>query len=364
MAKDYYAILGVDRNATTEEIKKAYRKLALKYHPDRNEGDKKAEEKFKEITEAYAVLSDETKRAKYDQFGYVNENDFDFNPSNFDDIFAYVNDIFGDLFGNFGSRGSRSYSRKRKGEDIQYQMTISFKEAIFGASKEIEINYQKVCEECNGLGAKPQDFETCSYCKGAGQIEYGNFFISMRKVCPKCGGSGRIIKKKCQKCNGRGFVLEREKVTINIPRGIDNGYGIRISSKGHESVDKIRGDLIIYFKVLPDEVFRREGLNIYLDLNISIPQAVLGDTIEVDTIWGKKNISIEPGTQSGSQVLLKGEGVEVEGAKGNQIININVEIPKKLTPKQRELMEEFAKEMGQPHSFSQEKNIFKRFFGQ
>ncbi|OSS42095.1 Chaperone protein DnaJ [Desulfurella amilsii] len=364
MEKDYYAMLGVDRNASTEEIKKAYRKLALKYHPDRNEGDKQAEEKFKEITEAYAVLSDETKRARYDQFGYVNENDFGFNPSNFDDIFAYVNDIFGDIFGNFGSRGSRDYSRKRKGEDIQYQIIISFKEAIFGASKEIEINYQKVCDECNGLGAKPQDFETCTYCKGAGQIEYGNFFISMRKVCPKCGGSGRIIKKKCHKCNGKGFVLEKEKITINVPRGIDNGYAIRISSRGHESADRVRGDLIIYFKVLPDEVFRREGLNIYLDLNISIPQAVLGDEIEVDTIWGKKKISIEPGTQSGSQVVLKGDGVEVEGAKGSQIININVEIPKRLTPKQRELMEEFAKEMSQSPLSSQEKNIFKRFFGQ
>lgn len=364
MAKDYYAILGLDRNASIEDIKKAYRRLAFKYHPDKNQGDKASEEKFKEITEAYAILSDETKRAKYDQFGYVNENDFDFNTSSFDDIFAYVNDMFGDLFGNFGSRSSNRYRQRRKGEDIQYQMVISFKEAIFGASKEIEISYQKVCDECNGLGAKPQDFETCDYCKGRGQIEYGNFFISMRKVCPKCGGSGRVIKKKCHKCNGNGFVIEKERISIKIPRGVDNGYAIKISSKGHESIDRIRGDLIIYFKVLTDEIFRREGLNIYLDLNISIPQAVLGDTIEVDTIWGKKKVTIEPGTQSGSQILLKGEGVEIEGAKGNQIINVNVEIPKKLTQKQKQLMEEFAREMNQSPQQAQEKNIFKRFFGQ
>ncbi len=364
MAKDYYAILGVDRNASVEEIKKVYRQLALKYHPDKNPGDKACEEKFKEITEAYAILSDETKRARYDQFGYVNENDFDFNPSSFDDIFAYVNDIFGDIFGNFGSRSSRYHTQKRKGENIQYQMTISFKEAIFGASKEIEISYQKLCDECHGLGAKQEDLETCSYCKGRGQIEYGSFFISMRQTCPKCGGSGKIIKKKCPKCNGRGFIIEKERLSIKIPRGVDNGYAIRISGKGHESVDRIRGDLIVYFNVLADEVFKREGLNIYLDLNISIPQAVLGDTVEVDTIWGKRKITIEPGTQSGTQILLRGEGVEIEGAKGSQIININIEIPKKLTQKQKQLMEEFATEMNQSLHPNQDKNIFKRFFSQ
>jgi len=357
MAKDYYAILGVDRNATTEDIKKAYRKLALKYHPDRNPGDKLAEEKFKEITEAYAILSDETKRAQYDRFGYVSDSDFDFNRASFEEIFSFVGDIFGDIFGSFGSRGSK-YRHKRKGENIEYQMTISFKEAIFGATKEIEINYQKVCDECNGLGAKQEDLEICPYCKGRGQIEYGSFFISMRQTCPKCGGSGRIITKTCKKCNGKGFLRETEKLSIKVPRGVDNGYAVRISGKGHESIDRIRGDLIVYFKVLPDEVFKREGLNIYLDVNITIPQAVLGDTIEVDTIWGKRKITIEPGTQSGTQILLKGEGIEVEGARGNQIININVEIPKKLTPKQRQLMEEFAKEMESGYT----KNIFKRFF--
>ncbi len=365
--KDYYAILGVSKDATDEELKKAYRKLAIKYHPDRNQGDKEAEEKFKEINEAYSVLSNPTKRAQYDQFGSVDENGFEGGftySSAFDDIFSNLSSMFGDLFGDYGFEDENS-ARPQRGEDIRINLTIDFKEAVFGAEKQIKINKKKICDACHGTGAEENGIETCSYCKGAGEIIYSQGFLSVRKTCPKCNGTGKIITKKCKNCGGVGYVYEEETLNIKIAQGIDTGNIVRVTGYGNPGLNGgPNGDLYIYIDVKEHEFFKRDGKNIYVEIPISITQAALGTTIKVPTIWGEHELEIPPGTQNGERFIIKHKGVELSGSKGNQIVTVKVEIPKKLTQKQKEILMEFAKESGEELNYKNSvldkfKNLFK-----
>ncbi len=363
--KDYYEILGVSKNATDDELKKAYRRLAIQFHPDRNQNNKDAEEKFKEINEAYSVLSDPKKRAQYDQFGTVDENGFssDFGYSSFDDIFSNISSMFGDLFGDYATSDRRN--RPQKGDDISINLTIDFKEAVFGAEKKIEIKRKKVCKKCEGTGAEKGGAEACSYCRGTGEVIYSQGFLSVRRTCPKCGGTGKIITKKCRECGGVGYIYDIEKLKVKIVQGIDTGNVIRVSGYGNPGYNGgPSGDLYIYINVKEHEFFKRKDRDIYVKIPISIAQAALGDTIKVPTIWGEQELYIPPGTQSGTIFTIKHKGVELSGARGNQYVEVDVKIPKNLNQKQRELLKEFAKESGEELNYKNTildkfKNIFK-----
>ena len=363
--KDYYEILGVSRDATQEEIKKRFRELAIKYHPDRNPDDKKAEERFKEINEAYSILSDPKKRAQYDQFGTVGDADFseDYNfGSVFEDLFEDLSSVFGDLFGDYSYRRKR---RPQKGEDISINLTIDFKEAVFGAKKEIKIKRRRICPKCNGTGADKDGIQMCPYCHGTGEISYSQGFLSVRRACPKCGGTGRIITRKCRECGGTGYVYDEERLQINIKQGIDDGDIIRVQGLGNKGINGgPNGDLYIYVHVKEHEFFKRKGRDIIVEVPISITQAALGTTIKVPTIWGETELTIPPGTQHGDTFILKHRGVELNGEKGKQIVKIKVIIPKKLSKRQKELLEEFAKESGESINYTESlfkkvKNLFK-----
>jgi len=367
MAKDYYQILGVSRDATDEEIKRAFRQLAIKYHPDRNPNDKEAEERFKEINEAYSVLSDPQKRAQYDRYGTVegmDSSDFDF-TGGFEDIFSHFSDIFSDLFGDYYEYGSGRRARPRKGEDIRIDLTIDFKEAIFGAEKEIKIKKRVICPKCKGTGAEKGGISTCPYCRGTGEVVYTQGFLSVRRTCPKCGGAGRIITSKCRNCGGTGYVYKTEKLRIKIAQGIDSGNIIKVSGHGNPGYNGgPNGDLYIYIKVKEHEFFKRKGKDIHIEIPISITQAALGATLKVPTIWGEHELYIPPGTQPNTRFTIKHKGVELSGSRGDQIVTVRVQIPKKLTDKQKELLKEFAKESGEnPEEKSSILDKFKNFFG-
>ncbi len=363
--KDYYEILGVSRDADSEEIKKAYRKLAIQYHPDRNPNNKEAENKFKELSEAYSVLSDNAKRAQYDQFGRVDDMDsgFNFSSSPFEDIFSQFSSVFGDIFGDqaYGD----SANRPQKGEDIRINLNIDFKEAVFGAEKTITIKKKKVCSSCGGSGAEKGGLETCSYCKGMGEVIYSQGFLSVRKTCPKCNGKGKIITKKCSSCHGVGYVYEEESLTVKIMQGIDNGNIIKVRGRGNPGVnDGPSGDLYIYINVAEHDFFKRDGRDIHIQVPISIAQASLGASLKIPTIWGEHEIQIPPGTQDGKQFKIKHKGVEMSGVRGDEIVHIKVEIPKKLTQRQKEILMEFAEESGEKLNYKDSildkfKNIFK-----
>ncbi len=365
--KDYYEILGVSRDATDEELKKAYRKLAIQYHPDRNQGNKEAEEKFKEINEAYSVLSDATKRAQYDQFGTVDDTGFEGGfgySSAFDDIFSNLSSMFGDIFGDYTSHKEQE-NRPQSGDDIRISLTIDFKEAVFGAKKQIRIKRKKICDVCNGTGAEEDGIEVCSYCNGMGQVAYSQGFMSIRQTCPKCQGLGKIITKKCKNCGGTGYVYEEETINIKITQGIDDGNIIRVAGYGNPGINGgPNGDLYIYITVKEHEFFKRNGKDIYTKIPISITQAALGAAIKIPTIWGEHEIEIPPGTQNGERFIIKHKGVELSGSRGNHIVDLEVEIPKKLTQKQKDILMEFAKELGEELNYKNSvldkfKNLFK-----
>ncbi|MCM1162153.1 MAG: molecular chaperone DnaJ [Roseburia sp.] len=356
--RDYYEVLGVDKNADEAAIKKAYRALAKKYHPDMNPGDAEAEKKFKEASEAYAILSDPEKKRQYDQFGHAAfENGgaggfggFDFNSADFGDIFG---DIFGDLFGSGRSR--RTSNGPMKGANVRTSIRISFEEAVFGVEKEIELTLKDPCPTCKGSGAKPGTTkETCSKCGGKGQVVFTqqSFFGTMRNVqtCPDCGGTGKVIKEKCGDCHGTGYIASKKKIQVSIPAGIDNGQSIRIRDKGEPgSNGGPRGDLLVEVVVQRHPIFQRQDYNIFSTVPVSFPVAALGGEIMIDTVDGKVIYDVKPGTQTDTKVRLKGKGVPTlrnKEVRGDHYVTLVLQVPDKLSHEAKELLRQYDKETG------------------
>ncbi|MCR4788895.1 MAG: molecular chaperone DnaJ [Lachnospiraceae bacterium] len=352
--RDYYEVLGVSKSADDAELKKAYRALAKKYHPDMNPGDAEAEKKFKEASEAYAILSDPEKRKQYDQFGHAafeggagggGFGGFDFSSADFSDIFG---DIFGDFFG--GGRSRRSSNGPMKGANIRTSVRITFEEAVFGVEKEIELTLKDECTKCHGTGAKPgTNPETCPKCGGKGQVVFTSqsFFGTVRNVqtCPDCHGSGKIVKDKCPECGGNGYIAARKKIQVSIPAGIDNGQSVRIREKGEPGVNGgPRGDLLVEVIVSRHPIFQREDYNIYSTVPISYAVAALGGEIVVDTVDGKVIYEVKAGTQTDTRVRLKGKGVPTlrnKDVRGDQYITLVVQTPERMPQEAKELLRKF-----------------------
>ena len=352
--RDYYEVLGVDKNADEATIKKAYRQLAKKYHPDMNPGDAEAEKKFKEAGEAYAVLSDPDKRKQYDQYGHAAfepgggaYGGFDFGSMDFADIFG---DIFGDLFGSGGGRRRSNSGGPMKGANIRTSVRITFEEAVFGCEKELDLNLKDPCPTCGGSGAKPGTSKiTCSKCGGKGQVVYTtqSFFGTMRNVqsCPDCGGTGQIIKEKCPNCSGQGFVNSRKKISVSIPAGIDSGQSIRIREKGEPgTAGGPRGDLLVEVIVARHPIFQRQDTNIYSTVPVSFAVAALGGEIMIDTVDGKVAYTVKPGTQTDTRVRLKGKGVpslRSANVRGDHYVTLVLQVPEKLPNEAKDLLRRF-----------------------
>ena len=353
--RDYYEVLGVEKNAAEDQIKKAYRKLAAKYHPDVNhEAD--AEERFKEINEAYEVLSDPDKRARYDQFGFAGV-DPNFNPggaggnpfggfggfSGFGDL----GDLFGDFFGGRGS--GRSANGPRSGENLSAQVDLTFEEAAFGVEKELNIPRVETCDVCGGSGAAPGTRpETCSRCRGTGQVRTQQSFMGMTMqsttACPDCGGSGTIIRTPCSRCKGKGRIKRTKRIKVSIPAGVDNGQSVRVRNEGNAGANGgPNGDLLVAVRIRPHELFTRQGSDVYCEMPISFAQAACGAEIEVPTLDGKVRYMVPEGTQTGTTFRLKGKGIPYVGYKnrGDQFVKVVVETPTHLTKEQKELLRKF-----------------------
>ncbi len=357
--RDYYEVLGVPKTADDAAIKSAYRKLAKKYHPDMNPGDKTAEAKFKEASEAYAVLSDPDKRRSYDQFGHAafeqggpgGFGGFDFGSMDFGDIFG---DIFGDLFGGGRSRGGgRSYNGPMKGANLRASVRITFEEAVFGCEKEIEPLQKDECTTCHGTGTKPGSSPvTCSKCGGKGQVVFTSqsLFGTVRNVqtCPDCSGTGKIIKDKCPDCKGLGYISSRKKLSVSIPAGIDNGQSVRLREKGEPGVNGgPRGDLLVEVIIAPHPIFQRQDMNIFSTAPISFAVAALGGDILIDTVDGKVSYTVKPGTQTDTKVRLKGKGVpslRSSSVRGDQYVTLVVQTPTKLSGDAKKLLKQFDEE--------------------
>ncbi|MFZ5776186.1 MAG: molecular chaperone DnaJ [Thermodesulfobacteriota bacterium] len=365
MESDFYKRLGVKADASAEEIKKAYRKLAMKYHPDKNPGDKEAEEKFKAATEAYEVLGDLEKRKIYDRYGVAGLKDSGYSgPGNFEDIFSSFGDIFGDIFGGGGFSGRASQRRQGpvQGNDLRYDLSISFMDAVHGADKEIEITKRETCWTCEGTGLRPgHKPETCPTCKGHGQVIHSQGFFRVQTTCPKCRGEGTIVSDPCQDCNGEGLVRKTKKVSLKIPAGVDTGARMRLRGEGEGGrKGGPPGDLYVILYVEPHEFFQRDGNNILCILPVGMAQAALGATVTVPTIHGSRQLEIPAGTQPEQVFTLKDEGVPSlrGGGKGDMLIEIQVVIPKKLGKRQKELLEEFAALEKEKGPSSEEEGFF------
>lgn len=352
--RDYYEVLGVSKTATDAELKKAYRALAKKYHPDINPGDKEAEAKFKEASEAYAVLSDADKRRQYDQFGHAafeqggggagGFGGFDFS-GDMGDIFG---DIFGDLFG--GGRSRRSYNGPMQGANVKISMRISFMEAVFGVDKKIQMGLKDECPHCHGSGAKPGTSpQTCTKCGGKGQVAYTqqSLFGTVRNVqpCPDCHGTGKIIKEKCVDCGGTGYIKNNKTIEISIPAGIDNGQSVRIKGKGEPGINGgPRGDLLVGVEVERHPIFQRQGYDIYTTVPISFADAALGADITIKTVDGDVTQTIRPGTQTDARITLRGKGVPTLRSKtmrGNHYVTLVVQVPERMNSEQKEALRKF-----------------------
>ena len=356
--RDYYEVLGVSRDADDATLKKAYRKLAKKYHPDMNPGDAEAEKKFKEASEAYAVLSDAEKRRQYDQFvhaafengagGAGGFGGFDFNGADFSDIFG---DIFGDLFGGGGARrGGRASNGPMKGANVRKSVRITFEEAVFGCEKELDVVLKDPCPTCNGTGAKPGTSpETCPKCGGKGQVVYTSqsFFGTVQNVqtCPNCAGSGKVIKDKCTSCSGTGYVSSKKKIQVSIPAGIDNGQCVRIREKGEPGVNGgPRGDLLVEVNVSRHPIFQRQDMHIFSVAPISFAQAALGGDVRIKTVDGDVIYTVKPGTKTDTKVRLKGKGVPSlrnKQVRGDHYVTLVIQTPEKLSPEAKEALKKF-----------------------
>lgn len=358
--RDYYDVLQLHRNASEAEIKKAYRKLAFKYHPDQNSSDPQAEAKFKELTEAYGVLSDSQKRAIYDQYGH--EGLQQQGGPGFD--FGGFGDIFGDLFGEvFGGGAGRRRSSGRQGESLRYNLEIAFEEAVFGTQAKIKVPRQVVCDLCGGSGLKEgAQPEICPTCKGHGQVRYQQGFFSVSQTCSTCHGEGKIIKDPCPECNGSGRKREEKSLSVKIPPGVETGTRLKLVGEGGAGIKGgPPGDLYVVIEVKPHPFFERRGNDVYCQVPISFSQAALGADFEVETLEGKEKIRISEGTQSGELLYLRGKGVpHLNGyGRGDQIIELRLVTPRKLSSRQRELFTELAHEDGDL-STHENKSFFSR----
>lgn len=346
MELDYYEVLGVSRSASSEEIKKAYRKLAMKFHPDRNPGDKEAEDKFKQAAEAYEVLCDSSKRQIYDTYGHDGLKSRGYHGPDFEDIFSSFGDIFGDIFGFGRGEARRSKQGPMRGSDLRYDLSISFMEAIHGISKDIEIERPDTCWTCEGTGLRPgHKAETCVTCNGRGQVVRAQGFFRMSTTCPQCRGEGEIIKDPCADCDGVGLVKSKKKVSLKIPAGVDTGAKMRLRGTGEGGrKGGPAGDLYVIIHVEPHEFFLREGDLIYCQYPLHFDQAALGCDLEIPTVHGKKSLKVPKGTQTGHRFTLKNEGVpHLRGnGRGDMIVEVTVVTPQKLTKRQKELLQEFG----------------------
>ena len=372
--RDYYEVLGVSRGASEDEIKKAYKKMARKYHPDLNPGDKTAEEKFKEVNEAYEVLSDADKKARYDQYGHAGV-DPNFGAGGFgggfDGSFDFgdLGDIFGSFFGGgFGGGRRTNPNAPQRGESIRMSIAISFEEAAFGCEKAVTVERYETCDTCHGNGCAPGTSpEVCPDCHGTGTVQVrrqtpmGVFATSY--PCPKCGGKGRIIHQPCKDCRGSGMVRKKKTIQASIPAGIDNGQTISIRGQGNAGKNGgPAGDLLITITVRPHELFRREGTSVLCEAPITFTQAVLGAELEIPTIDGKVKYTLPEGTQSGTTFRLKGKGIpSINGrGRGDQYVTVYIETPKNLNKEQKEALKKFAETMGESN-YEEQKKFFKKF---
>lgn len=381
MAKrDYYEVLGVGKSASAEEIKKAYRKLALKYHPDKNPGDKEAEEKFKEAAEAYDVLSNPDKKSRYDQFGHAGMSGaagggFSGGGFSMDDIFSQFGDIFGGHFGSafggaFGGFGGGSRGRRvNRGSDIRIRVKLDLKEIAHGAEKKVKINKQVACKECGGKGAKSEaDIKTCETCHGTGQVTRVTQTIlghmQTSSVCPTCGGQGKTIIKPCGVCHGDGLVKEAEEISFKIPAGVSEGMQLTVQGKGNAARrGGVNGDLLVVIEEEESAELQRDGNDLIYSLFISIPDAVLGAEAEIPSVDGKLKIKIEPGTQSGKILRLRGKGLpDVNGyGNGDLLVYIQIWTPKKIEKQEREMLEKLKNSQSfKPAPDKEDRNFFSR----
>lgn len=370
--RDYYEVLGIAKGASEDEIKRAYKKMARKYHPDLNPDNKEAEEKFKEVNEAYEILSDPDKKARYDQYGHAGvDPNFGAGGGGFDGSFDFgdLGDIFGSFFGGgFGGGRRTNPNAPQRGESIRQSLAISFEEAAFGCEKEVTVDRMEQCETCHGNGCAPGTTpEICPDCHGTGQVQVrrqtpmGVFATSA--PCAKCGGKGRIIHQPCKDCRGTGSVRRRKTIQATIPAGIDNGQTISIRGQGHAGVNGgPAGDLLITITVRPHELFRREGTSVLCEAPITFAQAVLGAELEIPTIDGKVKYELPEGTQSGTTFRLKGKGIPaINGrGRGDQYVTVYIETPRNLNKEQKEALKKFAESVGD-NNYEERKKFFRKF---
>lgn len=351
--RDFYEVLGVEKTASTDEIKKAYRKKAMQYHPDRNPGDKEAETRFKEVGEAYEVLSDDDKRSRYDRYGFAGV-DPNFNPNagfgggfgDFGDAFGF-GDIFGDIFGGGGRR--RNPNAPRQGEDVGAKLELTFEEAAFGTEKEVPVSRIENCAKCSGSGAAPGTSPaTCPTCRGTGSVRTTQNLLGMTMqstvACPQCNGKGKIIKESCTACRGKGKVRHSTTVKVRVPAGVDEDRVVRVRGEGCSGTNGgPDGDLLLEIAIKPHEIFRREGINVLCELPITFAQAALGAEVEVPTLDGKVKYTIPEGTQTGTTFRIRGKGIPVVHSKnrGDHLVTVVVETPTHLTKEQKELLRQF-----------------------
>ncbi len=363
MSVDYYELLGISRSASQDEIKKAYRQLALKYHPDRNPGDKEAEDRFKDISNAFQVLSDPEKRRLYDRYGADGPSMAGFSGfSNVQDIFSSFGDIFGDIFG-FGGFGGFGRSRRSRGADLEVDLVLTFLEAAEGCRKEVEVHRHIMCDTCRGSRAAPGTAPSpCKACGGKGQVFHSQGFFMISSTCPSCRGEGKVISDPCPACKGSGVQDKDEKLWVSVPAGVEDGQTLRLSGQGELPIDKgVPGNLYVNLHVEADERLHREGPDLFVDIHISFPLAALGGTVNIPVLRGEKEIPVKPGTQPGDVIVLKGEGVtRLDGrGKGDHVVRFQVDVPTSLSNRAKELMQELATELGE--DIPEKRSLFGRF---